>query len=85
MIEQRVHLRRAHGLHVRVAAEVVRALHGMDARVSIRYGDKEADARSALKLMGLGATHGAGLVVQADGAQAEEAAAAVAAVLAQEG
>lgn len=76
---------RAHGLHVRVAAEVVRAVQAMDARVLVRYGEKEADARSALKLMGLGAVHGANLVIQAEGAQAEEAAAAVAAVLQQEG
>ncbi|QUF08164.1 HPr family phosphocarrier protein [Actinosynnema pretiosum subsp. pretiosum] len=61
------------GLHARPAGLVARALAGVDARVVVRHGGREVDARSVLELMGLGATGGDSVEVVAVGADAEEA------------
>lgn len=69
---------------MRVAAELARAAQPFDARVMVQHGAKEADARHALNLMGLGALHGAELLIRAEGPAAEEAVAAIAAILDRE-
>ncbi|MFI9010208.1 dihydroxyacetone kinase phosphoryl donor subunit DhaM [Actinosynnema sp. NPDC053489] len=61
------------GLHARPAALVVRALDSLEASVVVRFGDRSADARSVLALMGLGAPGGALVLVEASGADAAEA------------
>ncbi|MFC6093353.1 dihydroxyacetone kinase phosphoryl donor subunit DhaM [Saccharothrix lopnurensis] len=61
------------GLHARPAALVVRALDPLDASVVVRFGSAEADAKSVLALMGLGAPGGAAVEVVARGADAAEA------------
>ncbi|ATE58472.1 PTS sugar transporter subunit IIA [Actinosynnema pretiosum] len=61
------------GLHARPAGLIARALAGLDARVAVRHGGREVDARSALELMGLGAVGGDSVEVVAVGADAEEA------------
>ncbi|GAA1308480.1 HPr family phosphocarrier protein [Saccharothrix xinjiangensis] len=61
------------GLHARPAALVVRALDPLDASVVVRFGSAEADAKSVLALMGLGAPGGAPVEVVARGADAAEA------------
>ncbi|ACU39919.1 dihydroxyacetone kinase, phosphotransfer subunit [Actinosynnema mirum DSM 43827] len=61
------------GLHARPAGLVARALAGVDARVVVRHGGREVDARSVLELMGLGATGGDSVEVVAVGVDAEEA------------
>ncbi|WP_447004007.1 dihydroxyacetone kinase phosphoryl donor subunit DhaM [Saccharothrix isguenensis] len=61
------------GLHARPAALVARALDALDATVVVRFGDEEADAKSVLALMGLGAPGGARIEVVASGADAAEA------------
>ncbi|MCU1683277.1 MAG: dhaM [Amycolatopsis sp.] len=66
-------LRNDVGLHARPAALLVRSLAGLDAEVKIRLGDHEADARSVLALMSLGAREGDRIEVRAVGAQASEA------------
>ena len=68
-------LRNTQGLHARPAAQIVRALRGLDARVQVQRadGDQRANAASALALVGLGATAGTTVVVRATGPQAEEA------------
>lgn len=68
-----VRLTNSVGLHARPAALVVRALDSLDATVVVRFGSEEADAKSVLALMGLGAPGGARVEVVASGADAAEA------------
>jgi phosphocarrier protein HPr len=68
-------------LHARPAAEAVRAASIFTAEVEVRHGDRSASARSALRLMSLGAEAGATVVVRATGDDADLAVLAVAEVL----
>lgn len=61
------------GLHARPAALLVRSIAELDADVRLRFGDAEADGKSVLAVMGLGAPSGAHLEVRAIGKDAEEA------------
>ena len=68
-------IRNAQGLHARPAGQVVRALRPLDATVRIERVDTDdsANAASMLALVGLGATAGTAIRVQAGGPQAQEA------------
>jgi phosphotransferase system HPr (HPr) family protein len=68
-------------LHARPAGAVVRAAAGFQSTIEIRYGDRDANARGILALLGLGATAGETVVVRATGEDAAEAAAAIAELL----
>jgi phosphocarrier protein HPr len=68
-------------LHARPAGEVVRAVARFQALVEVRANGRTANARSALRLMSLGATRGATVTVHAEGDDAALAAAAVAEIL----
>jgi PTS hybrid protein len=61
------------GLHARPSALLARVVADLDADVLVRFGDEEADAKSVLALMGLGAPGGAHIEVVASGKDAEEA------------
>ncbi|MEU4246368.1 dihydroxyacetone kinase phosphoryl donor subunit DhaM [Amycolatopsis sp. NPDC026612] len=65
------------GLHARPAGLLVRTLSGVDAEVTVRLGEQEADGHSVLALMSLGARQGDRLRVRASGPQAEAALAKV--------
>lgn len=66
-------LRNEVGLHARPAALLARTLTGLTAEVTVRFGDREANARSVLALMGMGARKGDRLTVSASGPDAAEA------------
>jgi phosphotransferase system HPr (HPr) family protein len=70
------------GLHARPAAVVVQTAGRYKAKVRIENGNKQADARSIIQLLGLGVRQGSSVTVVAEGADAEEALAAVLSVLA---
>lgn len=70
-----------HGIHARPAGRIVAALKGLTAQVRVRMEGREANARSAVALMGLGAQSGAQVDILASGADAAQASDAVAAVL----
>ncbi|WP_158843376.1 dihydroxyacetone kinase phosphoryl donor subunit DhaM [Saccharothrix deserti] len=72
-VRAEIELTNSVGLHARPAALVVRALDPLDASVVVRFGDEEADGKSVLALMGLGAPGGARVEVVASGADAAEA------------
>jgi phosphotransferase system HPr (HPr) family protein len=57
-------------LHARPAAEFVRTAMGFDARIVIALGEREADAKSLLSVLGLGAKAGSALSLRADGGDA---------------
>jgi dihydroxyacetone kinase phosphotransfer subunit len=77
-LEERFVLPNPEGLHARPASLIVSALGGLDAKLTVRTGDKKpVDGRSPIGLMALGARQGDEIVVAATGAQAAEALAAV--------
>jgi dihydroxyacetone kinase phosphotransfer subunit len=77
-VEERFVLPNPEGLHARPASLIVTALGGLDAKVTVRTGDKKpVDGRSPIGLMALGARQGDEIVVSASGSQADAALAAV--------
>jgi phosphocarrier protein FPr len=85
--EVRLHVGIPLGLHARPAARVVETAGRFDARITLTdeaTGRGPADARSLSGLITLGAREGHTLIARADGPQAEDALAALAA-LAEEG
>jgi phosphotransferase system HPr (HPr) family protein len=57
-------------LHARPAAEFVRTAMGFQSRIVIAHGEREADAKSLLSVLGLGAKAGSALSLRADGGDA---------------
>jgi phosphocarrier protein HPr len=68
-------------LHARPAGAFAVAAGRFAAAVSVTAGAKTADAKSVLGVLGLGATTGQRVTVTADGPDAEEAVAALIAIL----
>ncbi len=61
------------GLHARPAGLLARTLADLDARVTVAFDGRSADARSVLTLMALGASGGDRVTVTATGPDSEEA------------
>jgi phosphotransferase system HPr (HPr) family protein len=68
-------------LHARPAGALAVAAGRFAAAVSVTAGTRTADAKSVLGVMGLGATSGQEVTVAADGPDADEAVAALIAIL----
>ena len=75
--ETTVALPDAVALHARPAANFVRAAMGFESAITVGAGDREADAKSLLAVLGLGATGGTELRLRAEGDDAEDALAAL--------
>jgi phosphotransferase system HPr (HPr) family protein len=60
-------------LHARPAAEFVRTAMGFESSIVIALGEREANAKSLLSVLGLGAKAGSALSLRADGGDAEPA------------
>jgi phosphotransferase system HPr (HPr) family protein len=69
------------GLHARPAAQFVQTAKQFAAAITVRHGDKQANAKSILGILTLGAEQGAEIVVRAEGADAEFALAAIQALV----
>jgi phosphocarrier protein HPr len=69
-------------LHARPAAEFVRAAMGFDARIAVGADGREADAKSLLSVLSLGARRGTTLRLRAEGEDAVRAVDALAVCLA---
>lgn len=69
-------------LHARPAGALAVAAGQFAAAVSLTVGDRSADAKSVLAVMGLGATSGQHVTAAAEGPDAEAAVAAIIAILA---
>jgi phosphotransferase system HPr (HPr) family protein len=65
------------GLHLRLAAKLVRVAQGFRSRICVRSGPDTADGTSVLSLLILRAGRGAQLTVQASGVDEHEAISAV--------
>lgn len=68
-------------LHARPAGALVRAAAGFTSTVEIAVNGKQASARSVLGVMGLNARAGTPVLVRATGTDAEDAVAALVALL----
>ena len=70
-------------LHARPAGALAIAAAKFSSAVSLAVGTSQADAKSVLSVMGLGATSGRPITVAAEGPDAEEAVAAILTILAE--
>jgi len=70
-------------LHARPAGALAVAAARFSSAVSLSVGTSQADAKSVLGVMGLGATCGQHVTVTAEGPDAQDAVAAVIAILAE--
>jgi phosphotransferase system HPr (HPr) family protein len=70
-------------LHARPAATFVRTAMRFSAKVWVRAGEREADAKSLLSVLALGARRGTTLRLRADGDDAGAALDALAAAIAE--
>jgi phosphocarrier protein HPr len=61
------------GLHARPAAEFAKKARQFTAEIMVSKGNKEANAKSPMKIMTLGAKKGDEVVIRAEGDDAEEA------------
>lgn len=73
MQEGRITIVNARGLHARAAAKFVHLASGFDCRVTVGTGRDEADGKSILSLMVLGASQGTELTLRTEGSDEVEA------------
>ena len=69
-------------LHARPAAELVRAAGRLPVAVTVSANGKQANAKSVLQILALGATAGAQITLSASGSGAEDAVTTLAEVVA---
>ena len=82
MATQTVDIINKRGLHARASAKFVRLASGFDAEVRVSKDGQTVDARSIMGLMMLAAGPGCCVKIEAEGAEAEQALAALAALVA---
>ena len=73
MVEKETTIGPREGLHARPAAQFVKTAKRFSSEIMIVKGDKEANAKSSMKIMTLAAKQGDGIVIRAEGEDAEEA------------
>ena len=61
------------GLHLRPAGVLVQTAAPFQSKITVRFGDKTANAKSIMGVMKLGVSMGDTIVVQAEGEDAEQA------------
>ncbi len=61
------------GLHARPAGALVRVAKGFSSTITVTYRDKQANAKSILSVLSLGAERGALVSIEATGDDAEQA------------
>ncbi|MEM7576460.1 MAG: HPr family phosphocarrier protein [Planctomycetota bacterium] len=69
------------GLHARPAMSVVDVAAGFSSDVKISNGKQSVDAKSIMQIMMLAATKGTALTIEANGPDAEQAVAAIKALI----
>ncbi len=84
MVEKEVTVVPEEGLHARPAAKFVKMAKGFNSDIKVIKDSTEANAKSSLNLMTLGATQGDKLLIQAEGEDAEEAVEALAELISTE-
>ncbi|WP_448549731.1 HPr family phosphocarrier protein [Thalassotalea fusca] len=61
------------GLHARAATKLAQVCQAFDAKVTVKLGNKEADASSIIGLMLLAGGQGKEVLIETDGKDAEQA------------
>jgi phosphocarrier protein HPr len=79
--ERRVTLTNETGLHARPASLFVQTAAKFNATIRVRSGGHEANAKSILEVLQVGARNGAELIITAEGADAGAAVAALASLV----
>ena len=69
------------GLHARPAAQFVRTAKQINSDVKVTHGEREANAKSILGVLTLGANQGAVVTICAEGDDADQALAALEALI----
>jgi len=69
------------GLHARPAALFIQTAKQFDSNITVTHGEREANAKSILSMLTLGADQGAVITVHAEGEDAEQALAALRALV----
>ncbi|MEN9818034.1 MAG: hypothetical protein RLZ32_1914 [Gemmatimonadota bacterium] len=82
MVERSVQIVNKHGLHARPAAEVVKVASRFASEITIVRDDLEVNGKSIMGVMMLAAEFGATITLRAEGADAEAALEALAALVA---
>ena len=72
------------GLHARPAAQFVKTAKGFSSEIVVVKGDKEANAKSSMKIMTLAAKKGDEIIIRAEGEDAEEAVDALVELMSQD-
>ena len=84
MVEKETKIVPKAGLHARPAARFVKEAKGYSSEIVVVKDGTEANAKSSLRLMALGAKHGESVVVRADGEDEGQAVEALVAILSEE-
>ncbi len=72
-ISKQVYIRNELGLHARPAAQIAQEAAKFSARIKLKVGTMEADAKSVLDILSLAAGRGKSITLQAEGQDAEKA------------
>ncbi|MCA1717231.1 MAG: HPr family phosphocarrier protein [Actinobacteria bacterium] len=84
MVEREATVGPEAGLHARPAAQFVKTAKGFTSEIVVIKGEREANAKSSLKIMTLGAKKGDEIKIRAEGDDAEEAVEALAELISQD-
>ena len=84
MVEKEATIVPEAGLHARPAARFIKEAKGFSSDIVVVKDGQEVSAKSALRLMTLGAKHGDKVVVRAEGKDEEAAVDALVAILSEE-
>jgi phosphotransferase system HPr (HPr) family protein len=81
MVERETTVGPEEGLHARPATRFVQTAKQFSSRITVSKGDREANAKSPMKIMTLGAKKGEKVIIRAEGDDAEEAVEALATLI----
>jgi phosphotransferase system HPr (HPr) family protein len=84
MVEKEATIVPEAGLHARPAARFIKEAKGFSSEIVVVKDGQEVSAKSALRLMTLGAKHGDKVVIRAEGEDEEAAVDALVAILSEE-
>jgi phosphocarrier protein HPr len=82
MSERRVTVMNAHGIHARPAAEIVKTAARFSSNIMLEKDGLEVNGKSIMGVMMLAAECGSEVIIRADGADADAAVDALAALIA---
>ena len=83
MIERQATIVNQDGLHARPAARIVRLANNFDAEIELSKDGVEVNGKSIMGVMMLAAEFGSSITIRANGPDAEQAVAALAALVAE--